>query len=117
LLDLAENEGEDRDIRCEAVSALGAMQANEVVADLIKLVDSEDTALVAKTIEALGEIGSPAAIPKLIEKLYDERHAYYFGYYVYSWAEMALRRFDVPEAKTAISEAYWYRQRLANLTK
>ncbi len=113
---LASNDQTESEIRCEAVMALGQMRAVDAVDTLIRLTDSTDTAVVARAIEALGDIGDARAIPKLKEMLYDERMGYYFFVYLYNWAEGALRKFDSPDVIAAINQAFQVRNKLDSVS-
>ncbi|HEX2907493.1 MAG TPA: HEAT repeat domain-containing protein [Phototrophicaceae bacterium] len=112
LIEILSNEAETTKIRQEAANALGKLRFTEAVPQLIGLLNHHNTGIVAKAIAALGEIGDKRAVPALIEKLEDKRPAYYLDWYVYTWAEEALRNFETPEVVEAVNNAFRKRNRL-----
>lgn len=56
-------------LRSEAALALGLLRDRQSVRDLMALLDDEHDQVRAATIDALGQIGDPLAVPALLERL------------------------------------------------
>jgi HEAT repeat protein len=112
LLARLPDESEDTEVRQEAANALGNLKAQAAVPYLLALIDHPNPALVARIMDALGKIGDPRAVPKLIEKLDDDRPAYYLSDTVYDWADRALRAIGTPDCIEAVNQAFRTRNQL-----
>ncbi len=82
--------------RIEAISALGALRATEAVDGLLTVVTTpiEEPFVVRKSIQALGEIRDPKAIPSLVRMMFVERKGISF----YPEASFALFQVGAPAA-------------------
>ncbi|MEO1645686.1 MAG: HEAT repeat domain-containing protein, partial [Chloroflexota bacterium] len=112
LLAISQNE-EATYTLCEAsIRALGMLGAYEAVAPLINQLSNDNLNIVVQVIEALGEIGDERAIPHLTPFLDDNRGAYYANWHMYQFAEIALKKFEHPDADNAINETFIRRNNL-----
>jgi len=70
----------DQDVRLAAVEALGNLKSKEAVPELAHVVDdpAAPPVLIKRSIDALGRIGDPAAIPALVRGLVIERQGVSF---------------------------------------
>ena len=97
LLEVLQDEENHWTTRANAALALGeyGKVSNGVVPVLINLLN--DDIVADYTIEALGEIGAPMAVPSLIALLDDES-------YMEETIINALKKINTPEAKKAIAK-------------
>lgn len=111
----------DIDVQCAAIAALARIKSPRSVYDLIGKMYARDQFVVMEAINALGELGAEAAVPRLVEKLGSAdvaRHEdipNHFGYPIDFLAMQALVQIGTREA---LEQAYaWCQAHQADTRK
>jgi CheY-like chemotaxis protein len=99
LINILENENEDKAARAAAAQVLGKLGDLRACKSLVSILqsDDEDTFLRSRSAEALGNLGDVEAIAPLIKVLENP------GKIVWSAAATALEKFDTPQAQQALN--------------